>query len=887
MFINTQFEKNTMTSLSDPKNMPRDISRPNRFAVRSTKVILEEYEDPIEAIIFVEEEKIAEVCVVSQVSKETIEKMCQDWEVRDYGDLYIFPGVVDSNVHLHTNFGSEWENITYATELAASGGVTTIIDNPIMSKPFSTSEEYFKSIQQRIKLIRTSSKVDYGVYGLLESRTEECIDKMIELGVMGFKCYLMNCFQSTINHYPPERLQSLLKSIEEKYPETLLAIHPEMATERELYQSSPCRTFTIEKRLDMGHKIQSLEFGGGAHKGSYIDDFARKDDSEDGEEDGDSAAGVDTPTKLRDRINKTREKSEIEDLVYFEKASYYFEEKNGDSDEENCNEDFITAGSPEKPKAIKNEFPEESKEAMSPNCFKPERKTAPAPVLIREPLFAVSSVEEIEDSETPKVEGKSGPPISKESTGDTCKNTAQQIDLFGQNKLASAQPVHYLRPNNYDSSFNEKDKRSTFDMSEENCPKSGKKEFAEDQTNQPVFNRSSRKLSSLRTFSDGQLSLSPVRSEFSNNFGSKDLDDDNDEDMPRKKPQLKMNLSLIEKTSMTLDSSPRLKSTKSLNVSPIFRGSAPTSSNLLARRISGKSSFGMQVSTSSNLSSPVSDLTKINLLNTSKVSVKNEEKYNQSYRIFLANRPLSWEENAVSTIISCMNSESKIRVMLQNLSLGTSFLKISDKKKAHMDLTEKIISDCSPSYLYFTDKMVKKGEAKYKVSPPFRSKDNRHDLIENLKLGGIDIVSSYHFYVPPRFKMVDDGNFRRAFSGLDSIGCSLQATWTAMYCSESEKEKTIGKIMAKLSKVMCLNPAKALRIDSRKGSLAKKKDADFVIWDPFQIKEICLNPNHVFSGKSLYGAIHKTYLRGHLIYCHEDSDQMSRTFTSEFIKPKK
>jgi len=85
---------------------------------------------------------------------------------------------------------------------------------------------------------------------------------------------------------------------------------------------------------------------------------------------------------------------------------------------------------------------------------------------------------------------------------------------------------------------------------------------------------------------------------------------------------------------------------------------------------------------------------------------------------------------------------------------------------------------------------------------------------------------------------------------------------------------------------MCLNPAKALKIDSRKGSLAKNKDADFVIWDPFQIKEICLNPNHVFSGKSLYGAIQKTYLRGHLIYCHEDSDQMSRTFTPEFIKPK-
>jgi len=43
----------------------------------------------------------------------------------------------------------------------------------------------------------------------------------------------------------------------------------------------------------------------------------------------------------------------------------------------------------------------------------------------------------------------------------------------------------------------------------------------------------------------------------------------------------------------------------------------------------------------------------------------------------------------------------------------------------------------------------------------------------------------------------------------------------------------------------------------------------------------------VFSDKLLYGAVEKTYVRGHLIYNHQDADQISRTFTPELIKAQK
>lgn len=43
----------------------------------------------------------------------------------DYGEQYIFPGLIDSNVSLH--LGDEWEDVEGTTELLAEGGVTTLV----------------------------------------------------------------------------------------------------------------------------------------------------------------------------------------------------------------------------------------------------------------------------------------------------------------------------------------------------------------------------------------------------------------------------------------------------------------------------------------------------------------------------------------------------------------------------------------------------------------------------------------------------------------------------------------------------------------------------------------------------------------------------------------
>jgi len=307
-----------------------DLSNPTiqqpRIALKSTNVLLDSYEEPIEAIILIQNGKILDIIVPSETSPETLITQTQDYDIKDYGDLFIFPGLVDSNVHLHADYDDYWENIEYSTKLAAAGGVTMIVDNPIMCAPYDSGEEYLENLTQRIEKIQEKSKVDFGIFGILEPKTKDHIEGMIKAGVLGLKCYLISCFQNTIGNFEREQFEELIESLEEegKYRDLLLMIHPEMATDRELYLTSPCRTLPLRRRVDMLHSFKSIELGGGANKGSYIDDFEKSkkkrtvenelgiedDEQEEQEKEITCSIGeIQSATKLENRVWEAKEKN--------------------------------------------------------------------------------------------------------------------------------------------------------------------------------------------------------------------------------------------------------------------------------------------------------------------------------------------------------------------------------------------------------------------------------------------------------------------------------------------------------------------------------------------------------------------------------------------------
>lgn len=52
-------------------------------------------------------------------------------QIIDGGDLALMAGVVDSHVHVNEPGRTSWEGYVTATEAAAAGGITTIIDMPL------------------------------------------------------------------------------------------------------------------------------------------------------------------------------------------------------------------------------------------------------------------------------------------------------------------------------------------------------------------------------------------------------------------------------------------------------------------------------------------------------------------------------------------------------------------------------------------------------------------------------------------------------------------------------------------------------------------------------------------------------------------------------------
>src|SRR5712692_10270084 len=62
----------------------------------------------------------------------------------DLGGLVIMPGLVDTHVHINEPGRADWEGFVTATQAAAAGGVTTLIEMPLNSVPATTSAWAFR-----------------------------------------------------------------------------------------------------------------------------------------------------------------------------------------------------------------------------------------------------------------------------------------------------------------------------------------------------------------------------------------------------------------------------------------------------------------------------------------------------------------------------------------------------------------------------------------------------------------------------------------------------------------------------------------------------------------------------------------------------------------------
>jgi allantoinase len=115
----------------------------------------------------------------------------------DAGHLLVTPGLVDSHVHINEPGRTEWEGFQTATEAAAAGGITCVVDMPLNCIPATTSRTAAEQKQQHLRDQLFVDVVFWG--GVIPGNAAE-LSGLSRFGVPGCKCF--TC-PSGVDEFPP------------------------------------------------------------------------------------------------------------------------------------------------------------------------------------------------------------------------------------------------------------------------------------------------------------------------------------------------------------------------------------------------------------------------------------------------------------------------------------------------------------------------------------------------------------------------------------------------------------------------------------------------------------------------------------------------------------
>lgn len=126
----------------------------------------------------------------------------------DLGDAVLMPGLVDTHVHINEPGRTEWEGFETATQAAAAGGITTVVDMPLNCSPVTTN---VKALQVKLHHAKPKMWVDVAFWGGAVPGSERWVQDLTTAGVLGAKCFLID---SGIDEFPHVSLQELRPTAE-------------------------------------------------------------------------------------------------------------------------------------------------------------------------------------------------------------------------------------------------------------------------------------------------------------------------------------------------------------------------------------------------------------------------------------------------------------------------------------------------------------------------------------------------------------------------------------------------------------------------------------------------------------------------------------------------
>ncbi len=154
------------------------MSTDKTFALKSLRCIIEGREQA--AVVVVSAGKIREILPHDTVA---------DCALEDLGNQILMPGLVDSHVHINEPGRTEWEGFNTATQAAAAGGITTVVDMPLNCTPVTTTAD---ALQQKIDSLGNQLWIDCGFWGGVVPESLDDLEELVEAGVLGVKSFTIH-----------------------------------------------------------------------------------------------------------------------------------------------------------------------------------------------------------------------------------------------------------------------------------------------------------------------------------------------------------------------------------------------------------------------------------------------------------------------------------------------------------------------------------------------------------------------------------------------------------------------------------------------------------------------------------------------------------------------
>jgi dihydroorotase len=207
--------------------------------------------------------------------------------------------------------------------------------------------------------------------------------------------------------------------------------------------------------------------------------------------------------------------------------------------------------------------------------------------------------------------------------------------------------------------------------------------------------------------------------------------------------------------------------------------------------------------------------------------------------------------------------ETGVQLHLCHCSTEDSVKLLAAAKKEGLPVTGEVC----PHHFTLTTDDITEDDGNFKMNPPLRAKRDVDALIQGLKDGVMDVISTDH---APHAAEEKNCSMKKAMFGIVGLETSAALTYTALV-------DTGILTPMQMAEKMSTNPARILGL-ADKGSVSEGKIADIVIFDPDsewiidREKFVSKGKNTPFHGKKVKGEVQYTLVDGKIVYRKNQED---------------